>query len=430
MIIDGKGTAEFAKEIYGLSAAYGREDDFIHINFLDMDNTHKINPLLSGGALALYEILISLLEGEENEWKAKQKEYMKSVLKLLVYKRDFEGLKLDFSILAEYLTLARLVEEALKYREYAYKSVAIEDFIQFVTGSISIDYRKFLDDSSEEFEKYVRQQANNADLQGVYDASMSAQAWRGVITNLKSDYGRVFNTQNPDISMWEAVQRNKILFVTLPTMASDTTPKELGRLILGLIKGVADEKARKAKEPDIPFIVLADEVGSYICEGFGRLMSKSRALGISCWPIFQSFAQIDTVGKFLSGQSAERQEIVSVIGTHILMKNTDPDATKYYQDFAPKKIMMEKNYSERRNHIKGQISPEQSYTPKEIPAFEHSDIVKMNNGEMIVLTDGEMFKAIAQAESSLLKEGKKLPMKEMKLQNHCQFLSIFQKKNS
>ncbi|WP_249619316.1 helicase HerA domain-containing protein, partial [Campylobacter coli] len=53
LIIDGKGTDEFAKEIYGLVASVGREDDFIHLNLLDMDNTHTINPLLSGGALAI-----------------------------------------------------------------------------------------------------------------------------------------------------------------------------------------------------------------------------------------------------------------------------------------------------------------------------------------------------------------------------------------
>ncbi|WP_095299213.1 TraM recognition domain-containing protein [Helicobacter sp. 12S02232-10] len=346
-----------------------------------MDHTHTINPLLSGGVLVLYEILIALLEGEENEWKAKQKEYM---------------------------TLSKLVREALDYRDCAYKSNAIVDFIQYVSSSIAIDYKVFLSDRSAEFDQKALKQAENTDLQGVYDASMAAQAWRGIITNLKSDYGRVFNTQTPDISMWEAVQRNKILFVTLPTMASDTTPKELGRLILGLIKGVADEKARKAKEPDIPFVVLADEVGSYICDGFGRLMSKSRALGIAMWLIFQSFAQLDVVGKLLSGQSAERQEIASVIGTHILMKNTDPEATKYYQDFALKKVVMEKSYSERRDYAKGQIGPEQNFSSKEIPAFEHSDIVKMNNGEMIVLSDGQMYKAIAQAESSLLESGKKI----------------------
>ncbi len=32
--------------------------------------------------LAIYEILIALLIGEENEWKEKQKEFMKNVLNL------------------------------------------------------------------------------------------------------------------------------------------------------------------------------------------------------------------------------------------------------------------------------------------------------------------------------------------------------------
>lgn len=408
LFIDGKGTAEFAKEIYGIAAAYGREDDFYHINFLDMDNTHTVNPLLSGSAIAIFEILSSLLKGEENEWKAKQKEFMKCILKLLVWKRDYENLKLDFGILAEYLTLAKLVEEALIYRKYAKKYGDIEDFIQFVSGSIALPYDKFLSDTSEEFATHVRKEATNVDLQGVYDASMSAQAWRDPVTNLKSNYGKVFNTQTPDISMWEAVQRNKIIFVTLPTMASDDTPKELGKLILGLIKGVADEKARKAKDPDIPFVCMLDEVGSYIVEGFGRLMSKSRALGISVWLIFQSFAQLDIVGKMLSGQSSERQEAMGMIGTHIIMKCTDPEATKFYQDFAPKRTVMEKAYYEKRDWTKGQMGAEQSFSPKEVPAFEHNDIVAMNNGEMLVLADGVLYKAIAQAENSLQQSGKKI----------------------
>lgn len=407
LVIDGKGTAEFAKDIYGLMVSIGREDDFVHINFLDMDNTHTINPLLSGSHLAIHEILISLLEGEENEWKAKQKEFMKSILKLLVWKRDHENLKLDFSVLAEYLTLSRLVDEALNYRIHAYKSTEIQDFVQFVSGSLNINYNEFLEEESKEFIQEVKKQASNTDLQGVYDASMSAQAWRGIITNLKSDYGRVFNTQTPDISMWEAVQRNKILFVTLPTMASDTTPKELGRLILGLVKNVADEKARKAKEPEIPFLVLADEIGSYIVEGFGRLMSKSRALGISVWPIFQSYAQIDVIGKMLSGESSERKELIDVIGTHILMKNMNPEVSKFYSEFVPKIKFLEKSYSQRRDYVKGQMSVEQQYNLKEEEALLHSEVVGMNNGEMMMFIDGKMQRAIAQAETSLLTKGRK-----------------------
>ena len=100
-------------------------------------------------------------------------------------------------------------------------------------------------------------------------------------------------------------------------MDSDTTPKELGRLLLGLIKGVAAQKAKFAKEPKIPFACFCDELGSYVIEGFGRLESKSRSLGISVVPFFQSPAQIDVVAK----NDYERKEIIDVTGVHILMKN-------------------------------------------------------------------------------------------------------------
>ncbi|MBR8466506.1 TraM recognition domain-containing protein [Campylobacter sp. faydin G-140] len=407
LCVDGKGTAEFAKEIYGLCVALGREDDFIHINFLDMDNTHTVNPLLSGSAEALYEILIALLAGEENEWKAKQKEFMKNILKLLVWRRDNENLALDFAVLSEYMTLQKIVKDALKYRDFAYSSTAIQDYIMFASSSIGIDYQDFLIKKDKMFEDKCMEQSGNTDLQGVYDASMSAQAWRGIITNLKSDYGKVFNTQTPTISMWEAVQRNKFIFVTLPTMASDTTPKDLGRLILGLIKGVAAEKAEKAVEPKIPFVCWFDEAGSYIIEGFGRLMSKSRSLGISVIPIFQSVSQINAVGKLVGSESTELTEIKDVTGTHILMKNINPEATEFYSKLVEEKKFIDMEYSDRRTGIKGSIGAEDRYKVEKEQAIKHKEVIAMNNGEMIVFNDGKVYRASSVTENSL-KFGKKI----------------------
>lgn len=401
LCVDGKGTAEFAKEIYGLCVALGREDDFIHINFLDMDNTHTINPLLAGNAEALYEILIALLAGEENEWKAKQKEFMKNILKLCVWRRDNEGLALDFSVLSEYMTLQKIVKDALKYREFAYESTAIKDYVMFASSSIGIDYNEFLTKHGEAFKKQCMEASGNTDLQGVYDASMSAQAWRGIITNLSSDYGRVFNSQHPTISMWEAVQRNKFIFVTLPTMASDTTPKDLGRLILGLIKGVSAEKAEKAVEPKIPFVCWFDEAGSYIIEGLGRLMSKSRSLGISIIPIFQSVSQINAVGKLVGNESTELTEIKDVTGTHILMKNINPEATEFYSKLIDEKKYIDMDYVDRREGIKGSISVEDRYKVEKEQAIKHKEVIAMNNGEMIVFNDGKMYRAVSITETSL-----------------------------
>ena len=411
LIIDGKGTDEFAKEIYGIVGSLGREDDFVYLNFLDMNNTHTINPLLAGSALSIYEIFIALLIGEEDVWKAKQKEFMKNVLKLMVWKRDNEGFAFNFSELANRMSLEALLKEAMDYKKYARQYVEIEDFCQFVVTSCSLDYLEFLkgDENDQKWrDAQLKALAQNKDAQGVYDASVSIGAWRSVLTNLKSDYGRIFNTQTPNMSLWEATQRNKIVFVTLPTMDSDTTPKELGRLILGLIKGVAAQKARDAREPKLPFVCFCDEIGSYVVEGFGRLESKSRSLGVSMCPIFQSPAQLDGVGKSVGSESLERREIIDVTGVHILMKNMHPETTKFYADFTEKKIVVSKDFSKRRDFVQGQGNTEDTFKTEEKAAIEHDEVVNMNNGEMIVFANGKMHRAVARAESTLTTMGKKI----------------------
>lgn len=406
LAVDGKGTAEFAKEVFGIFESIGRADDFIHINFLDMDNTHTINPLLVGSALAIYEILIALLIGEENEWKEKNKSFMKNILKLLIYRRDVENLKVDFTTLSTYLTLDKLVDEALNYRELAYQYTAIQDFIMYVSVAIGFSYDKFLTASEEEVRERFKA-AQTSGEQGIYDAGNSAQAWREIIVNLSSDYGKVFNSQNPTISLFEAVQKNKFIFVTLPTMASDTTPKELGRLILGLLKGVAAEKAEKSVEPKIPFLCWFDEIGSYIVEGFGRLMSKSRSLGIGIIAIFQSPSQIDQVGKTVGSESLERREIIDVTGTHILMKNIHPETTKFYADMLDEKRTLDKSFSEKRLGAKGDLSTEANFNIEKEQAIKHKEVIGMNNGEMMVFSDGKMYKACAVTERFMSK-GKKI----------------------
>lgn len=192
-------------------------------------------------------------------------------------------------------------------------------------------------------------------------------------------------------------------FVTLPTMDSDTTPKELGRLILGLIKGVAAQKAKFAKEPKIPFACFLDELGSYVIEGFGRLESKSRSLGISIFPFFQSPAQIDVVAK----NDYERKEIIDVTGVHILMKNMHPETTEFYAKMVEKIKVMSRDFVKRRDFAKGQGAVEDTYKVEEKDAIEHNEVVNMNNGEMIIFANGKLHRAIAQAESSLLSMGKK-----------------------
>ena len=138
----------------------------------------------------LYESLIALLPGEENKWKAKQKEFMKNILKLLCYRRDTEeDFVLNFSVLTEMMNLTTLTNNAIKFKHLANKVSGIEDFVKFVSSSIGVDYQEFLngDSNNKKWLNEMKKASQNTDLQGVYDASVSARAWRGVITNLSID---------------------------------------------------------------------------------------------------------------------------------------------------------------------------------------------------------------------------------------------------
>ncbi|EDP2897546.1 type IV secretory system conjugative DNA transfer family protein [Campylobacter jejuni] len=411
LCVDGKGTDEFAREIFGLVSSLGREDDFVHLNFLDMSNTHTINPLLSGNANTLFEIMQPLLIGEEDNWKSKAKEFMLNVLKLCVWKRDHESdFVFDFSYLTKIMNMTTLSRLGLEYKHLAQKNnrdydTGVEDYIKWLTASLSIDLDEFLnaDPNDPNYIKKIEKASNNTDLSGVYTAGVSIGYWTKPLTTLGSDYGRIFNAPNPSISLWEATQRNKIIFVTLPTMDSDTTPKELGRLILSLIKAVAAKKAQDADEPTIPFLCCLDELGSYVVEGFGRLESKSRSLGISVFPFFQSPAQIDVVAK----NDYERKEMIDVTGVHILMKNMHPETTEFYAKMTSKIKVLTRQHSERREGAKTPGNSEDSYQFEEKDAIEHDEVVNINNGELIMFANGKMHRGVARAESSLLSHGKK-----------------------
>lgn len=132
---------------------------------------------------------------------------------------------------------------------------------------------------------------------------------------------------------------------------------------------------------------------------FGRLESKSRSLGIGVCPFFQSPAQIDVVAK----NDYERKEIIDVTGVHILMKNMHPETTEFYTKMVPKKVVISRDYVERREMVDGKGGVEDTYKTEEKDAIEHNEVVNMSNGEMMVFENGKFHRGISCTETSLTK---------------------------
>lgn len=391
--MDAKGTVDELKNIYALVAKYMRLKDLYVINFANQNNSHSIAVLKNGSALMLKEIMSALIENNDPKWKKVDEDFMEAVLKLLVYKRDNEGLTLTFSEIGNYMTLDRLLSEAWMYKRV--DDIFVQDFVKYVTTKLEVDYNKFVkaDENDKEFFKHCKAQSQNSDLQGVYEAGLAAGNWQGILTTLGSNYGKILNVPEPDIDLFEAVQNNKMIWIVLPTMESEDTAKRLGKLFLGLIKSVADRKIKKSFEPKIPFLFLLDEFGSFAIVGFGRFMSKARSLGMSVWLFFQSQAQLDVVD---DGKGLERKECMDMCNSMVILKNKDSELAEYISKIVPQNIVLERSYKEKRGGMLSDNSDrkEEDYQNTKEDAMKAYDFFKLKDGEAYFIFGEEYYKGV------------------------------------
>lgn len=396
-ITDAKGTIDELKRVWAMIVKWGRLFDLFVINFANLENTNTIGILNSGSGLMNKEIMMSLCETEDPTWRGVEESFIEAILKLLVYKRDNEGLILTFDEVSNYMTLDRLLEEAKEYRHCG--NIFVRDYVKYVVTKIEINYEKFVkaSESDKAFWDQCVEKSQNTDLQGVYEVGLGAGRWLSVLTTLGSNYGKIFNAKYPDVDLFEAVQNNKIIWVVLPTMESEETAKKIGKLLLGVIKSVADRKIKKSFEPKIPFLFFLDEFGSIGIRGFGRFMSKGRSLGMSIWLYLQSKAQLDAID---DGKALESKEILDNVNTYCIMKNQDPDMAEHLSKIVPKQIVLELTHKERKSFVStGDTSRERDYQAKEEEALKPEYFSKLKNGEYYLIQGSSYYKAVACAPS-------------------------------
>lgn len=395
---DAKGTIDELKNVYALVGKYGRLNDFYVLNFANKENSHSINLFASGTAFKLKENLVGLISSTDAKWQKVDEDFIEAIFKLLVFKRDNEDFIITFRELRKYLTLPKLVNEAWAYRKYT-DDIGIYDFCSYVCTKIEIDIDEFLaaKENDKEFQKKLNDNANTQDKQGVYEVGLSAGNWQGIFTTLGSNYGNIFNAEDADVDLFEIVQNNKMLWIVLPTMDSESTARQLGKLFLGIIKDVADRKIKTSYEPKIPFLFLLDEFGSFGIVGFGLFMSKARSLGMAMWLYFQSIAQLDVID---DGKGLERKAILNMCNTFGVMKNNDKDLAVELSALVPEERFLQREYNEKKFWRNNKdTSATTSYQVDKREAFKAYNFSGLKDGEMYCFVGNEYYKAVSAAPS-------------------------------
>ncbi|HIP13168.1 MAG TPA: hypothetical protein EYG73_10675 [Arcobacter sp.] len=408
MVIEGKGTKDELKKLYAIVGKYNRLNDMYILNFSNLNNTHSVNIFKNTSADQLKEIFSELIENTEQTWKVVINDFVVSVLRLLVYKRDKYGINFGFNELSSSLSRNFLWDEAKRYRKVIDDDTENDDllnFLRFFLGSFDmIDFNKFLtyddpiilkegvDTSSlneEEQEVYFFWKLADESIleprgQGSYELGLAIKNWSQIFITLGSTYKNIFNDSDPDFSLFEAVQSNKIIIVSVPSLQSDIKNKQVGKLLLGMIRAVALEKSLHTYESSIPYLFLFDEAGSYIVKGLARFMSKARALSMSIWLFFQSDAQLKDIS------DNERDEIFDMLHTLIIMKTLDPKIPEYLSKLVSKKYIIEQEFKENNRILPSMNKKEndKNFHIRESQQYTSHELSSMNEGEAITIISG------------------------------------------
>lgn len=277
IFIDAKLDAETRDRLGLMMELLGRSDDFYVLNVDKPENSNTYNPILRGDADEVASRLLNLLPSSENnpgaDFYRQSANYALTVITgaLKAAKRRYH-----FSDLAILLQSPRALSE-------------LERIVPAGTPE-RMSLQVFLDQFRKKSKEGVQ-----IDVDRVKQV-LGGMSGR-IATFAQGKFGKVFNTYAPEIDLTDIVVNNKCLYVMLPTMGKDQAALNLGKMVLSDLRtAVYNVQAlKKHQRPNPPFLVFADEMGSYVMPGIARLFEQARSASMAIIPAFQSFANLSVV---------------------------------------------------------------------------------------------------------------------------------------
>lgn len=328
---DGKGDVTLMGKQFSLARMFGREDDFLLLNFMtgNADTSGKLptrlsntyNPFVDGNAASKTQLLVNLMDsggdGKGSDiWKGRAISFISSIMPALVDKRDKGGMLLHVGKIREHMPFLKLLELLKDPSVSPDSKLKIQAFLLDVPG-----YKadKAEAQSNTFFEQYGYQQMQ----------------FTRILSSLADTYGHIFKTEQADIDMRDVVAQRRILVCLLPALESSRPElSNLGKIIVAGVKGMMgsnlgnkvegskrDVLDARATNAPTPFPAIFDEHGYYLTEDTALMWAQGRSLGF--WLIS---AGQDLQAYFRTSKE-ETKAIIANCNTKVIGKLEDPTET-------------------------------------------------------------------------------------------------------
>ncbi len=286
LFIDGKLDSDNIKQIWYYCQMAGRPQDFLVINPGDPNNSNTYNPILYGDPDEVSSRILSLIPSTQNNPGADHyKQEANQGITTLVSALQKAGLAynmIDLSILLMNANALIELENKLSSTKGASTSEELKNYSLFLdkfrvpdqrTGQLTLDIKRMKD------------------------------TFGGIGGRLylfgTGKFGKVMNTYDPDVKLYEAILANKVIYVALPTMGKNEAANNFGKMVIGDFRTAISwiQALPEADRPNPPFLAFMDEQGSYATDSLSRPYEQARAARIILCGAIQTLANLDVVSE-------------------------------------------------------------------------------------------------------------------------------------
>jgi hypothetical protein len=287
ILIDGKADRALLDKLWAYAVKNGRQKDFKLFSLSHIDQSQSFNPLIGGTPEEIAERVFNAFEFENPHFRSIQFEVFSQVMRIF--------------------SAARITPTFLRVHQ------AVSDVHALVALC-----REIQDPGLRKWADAFR------DL----SASDRSQRTSGLLAALSHfAFGKtaaLFNTEQPGVSLEEALEKNQIIYFQLPVLLSPFLGKAAGKMILQCLQSAIANRHRGGDRSPTFFSVFLDDFSEYLYPGFVSILNKSRSANIGIVFAHQALGDIKTLGDAIANS------ILTNANLKIFMRGNDPDSAEYF----------------------------------------------------------------------------------------------------
>lgn len=286
VLIDGKADRSLLNKLWAYAVDAGREKDFRLFSLSDLEASHQFNPLIGGTPEEVSERVFNAFEFENPHYRSVQFEIFSQVMRVFAEAGKVPTfLRLHQAITdpKKLLYLAKDIgDEALKAWVNYYSELPPNERVQRTSG---------------------------------LTAALSHFAFGKTAC--------LFNTENPAITLEDALNNNLIVYFQLPVLLSPFLGKASGKMILQCLQSAVANRHRGQNRELKFFSAFLDDFSEYLYPGFVSVLNKSRSANVGVVFAHQALGDIKTLGDAIANS------ILTNANIKVFMRGNDPDSAEY-----------------------------------------------------------------------------------------------------